>query len=292
MAPIDELKGCRSDRRNFYCYVDQSEWVLMFRDKVIAITGAASGIGRELAIEFAKEGACLALSDIDFEGVQETQLLLPKGTTARVYVVDVSKAESVLKHAEEVIRDFGAAHMIVNNAGALLAGMVANTAIDEYRWQLDINMYGVLYGTKAFLPTFLKQREGWIVNVSSYFGLFSYPGQSAYCMSKFAVRGLTEALWSELEGTGVNAVCVHPGGIKTGIDRATRLVKMAGEQERVIAAKLVKSQTGSANQCAREIVTGLKRGRKRIVTGTASAVLPLLIRIFPDSYPKLMKLVT
>jgi NAD(P)-dependent dehydrogenase (short-subunit alcohol dehydrogenase family) len=277
---------------DFFCHLDQSERVLMFRDKVIAITGAASGIGRELAIEFAKEGACLALSDIDVEGLKETQLLLPKGTTARVYVVDVSKAESVLNYAEEVIRDFGAAHMIVNNAGALLAGMVANTAIDEYRWQLDINMYGVLYGTKAFLPTLLKQGEGWIVNVSSYFGLFAYPGQSAYCMSKFAVRGLTEALWSELEGTGVNAVCVHPGGIKTGIDRATRLVKMAGEQERVVVRKLGKSQMGSANQCAREIVTGLKRGRKRIVTGTASTVLPLLIRLFPDSYPKLMKLVT
>jgi short-subunit dehydrogenase len=264
----------------------------MFRDKIIAITGAASGIGRELAIEFAKEGACLALSDIDVEGLKTTQSLLPNGTSARIYTVDVSKSESVLNYAEEVIRDFGTVHMVVNNAGALLAGMVSNTTIDEYRWQLDVNLFGVLYGTKAFLPTFLKQREGWIVNISSYFGLFAYPGQSAYCMSKFAVRGLTETLWSELEGTGVNAVCVHPGGIKTGIDKATRLAKMAGEQERVIVEKLEKSQVGSANRCAKEIVTGLKRGKKRIVTGTASTVVPLLTRLFPDSYTRLLKFVS
>jgi NADP-dependent 3-hydroxy acid dehydrogenase YdfG len=154
----------------------------MFKSKVVAITGAGSGIGRALALRFAREGAHLALSDVDPLGLQTTHEHLPAGCNVKCYTVNVTDQEAVFSHANDVERDFGTAHVVVNNAGSVLTGTVAQTSIEEYRWLLEINMYGVLYGTKAFLPVMLAQREGWVVNVSSVFGLIGYPAQSAYCM--------------------------------------------------------------------------------------------------------------
>jgi NAD(P)-dependent dehydrogenase (short-subunit alcohol dehydrogenase family) len=179
-----------------------------FKDKVAVVTGAGSGIGRALALQLAAEGARLALSDIDANGLDETLALLPAGAEARGYSLDVSSREAVFSHAEEVRRDFGTAHVVINNAGATVVGTVEHMEIDEYDWQLGINLFGTIYGVKAFLPMMLAQREGCIVNLSSIFGFVGYPAQSAYNISKFGVRGLTEALWSELEGTGVRALCV------------------------------------------------------------------------------------
>ncbi|MHB9801080.1 SDR family NAD(P)-dependent oxidoreductase [Pseudomonas sp. MT3] len=261
----------------------------MFENKVVVITGAGSGIGRALAVQFAEVGARLALSDINAAGLEETLTQLAPGADARAYLLDVSARDAVFAHADEVLRDFGAVHYVINNAGATVVGSVANTGIDEYEWQLNINLYGVLYGTKAFLPMLLRQAEGCIVNISSIFGLFAYPCQSAYNMSKFAVRGLTECLWQELRGTGVRAVCVHPGGIRTNIERAGRRVKLAGELEGIFADKAHKLLVTPPEQCATDIIVGLRKGKKRILTGHLSRTTFWLVRLLPNAYPAILR---
>jgi len=266
----------------------------MFREKVVVITGAGSGIGRELALQFGDAGASLALSDVNREGLEQTVAMLASrtGITVRGYSLDVSSREAVFAHAEDVKRDFGAAHYVINNAGATIFGTVNHTSIEEYEWQLGINMWGVLYGTKAFLPMMLEQREGCIVNISSVFGLLGIPTQSAYNMSKFAVRGLTEALWSELEGTGVRAVCVHPGGIKTNIERAGRTCAAATVEDSQFAADSQKLLKTPPEECAADIIRGLSKGKKRIVTGNKSSTMFWMARLFPNSYPRLLHLLS
>lgn len=262
----------------------------IFKNKVAVITGAGSGIGRALALDLARRGARLALSDINQAGLDETLKLLPASCEARGYFLDAASREAVFAHADEVQRDFGTAHVIINNAGATIVGTVANTSFDEYEWQLNLNMYGVLYGTKAFLPMMLAQREGWIVNISSIFGLVSFPAQSAYNMSKFAVRGLTECLWQELEGTGVEAVCVHPGGIRTQIEKSARRCKAAGELEEKFAVLADSLLQTSPEECAANILDGMERGKRRIITGNKSSTIFWLSRLLPNHYPKVLKL--
>ncbi len=265
----------------------------MFKDKVVVITGAGSGIGRALAIQFAQAGARLALSDINETGLAETIKLLPSQEPARArgYKLDAASWEAFQAHADDVKRDFGTAHVIINNSGATVVGTVAHTSIEEFRWQLDLNMYGVLYGTKAFLPMMLAQREGWIVNISSVFGLLAFPTQGAYNMSKFAVRGLTECLWQELEGSGVKAVCVHPGGIKTNIEKAGRRVLLAGVEEAKFQEMGQKLLITPPEECAADIIRGMRNGEKRIITGNKSSTMFWLARLFPNSYPAILRLV-
>jgi len=264
----------------------------MFKDKVVVLTGAGSGIGRALALQFAGAGARLALSDINMAGLEETLAMLPETarSSSRIYNLDASSKDAVFAHAEDVKRDFGTAHYVINNAGATIFGTVAHTSIEEYEWQLGINMWGVLYGTKAFLPMMLAQREGCIVNISSVFGLLGFPTQSAYNMSKFAVRGLTEALWSELEGTGVRAVCVHPGGIKTNIEKAGRVCAAATEEDSKFSQNAEKLLKTTPAECASDIIRGLRKGRKRIITGNKSSTMFWLGRLMPNSYPRILRM--
>ena len=268
----------------------------MFKNKVVVITGAGSGIGRELALQLAAAQARLALSDINRAAVDETVAIISGRNGPRVdvraYSLDVASREAVFSHAEEVQRDFGTAHYVINNAGATIFGTVEHTSIDEFEWQLGINMWGVLYGTKAFLPMMLAQKEGCIVNISSVFGLLGFPTQGAYNMSKFAVRGLTEAMWSELEGTGVRAVCVHPGGIKTNIDSAGRFCAAATASDRAFAEKSSKLLITPPEECAAQIIDGLRKGRRRILTGNKSTTMFLLARFFPNSYPRLLAMLS
>jgi NAD(P)-dependent dehydrogenase (short-subunit alcohol dehydrogenase family) len=263
----------------------------IFTDKVAVITGAGSGIGRALALQLAGKGARLALSDVDARGLQETIKALPVVTEARGYALDVADRNAVLAHAGDVERDFGTAHFVVNNAGATMIGTIEHLTVEEIEWQLGVNLWGVIYGTKAFLPMMLAQNEGAIVNISSVFGLVGYPAQGAYNISKFGVRGLTECLWSELEGTGVRAVCVHPGGIRTNIEKSGRRCAASGEEEAkfsMLADKLLRT---TADDCAAEIISGLERGRKRIVTGHRSSTLHWLSRLLPNAYPAVLRVV-
>lgn len=263
----------------------------MFAGKVVVITGAGSGIGRALAQQLAGKGARLALSDVNAQGLDETMRSLPAATEVRGYALDVSNRQAVFAHADDVKRDFGTVHVVINNAGATVVGTVEHLTVDEIEWQLGINLWGVIYGTKAFLPMMLAQSEGCIVNISSVFGLAGYPAQGAYNISKFGVRGLTECLWSELEGTGVRAVCVHPGGIKTNIEKAGRRCAAAGEEEArfsMLADKLLKT---SPEQCAADIITGVERGKRRIITGHKSTSLYWLTRLMPNRYPAILKMI-
>lgn len=266
----------------------------MFKNKVVVITGAGSGIGRALSQQFAEAGARLALSDINQAGLDETvrSLALAGKEAQRVkaYQLDVSSWDAVQAHAAEVQRDFGTAHVIVNNAGATVMGTVNHTSIEEFEWQLGINMWGVLYGTKAFLPMMLAQKEGCIVNISSIFGLLGIPTQGAYNMSKFAVRGLTECLWSELDGTGVRAVCVHPGGIKTNIEKAARRIQAATDEDMMFSAAAEKILITPPEECAGDIIRGIRRGDKRILTGNKSSIFFWMSRLIPNLYPPLIKL--
>jgi NAD(P)-dependent dehydrogenase (short-subunit alcohol dehydrogenase family) len=260
-----------------------------FEGKVAVITGAGSGIGRALAQRLAAKGARLALSDVNSKGLDETLGSLPAAAESRGYALDVSDRKAVFAHAGDVQRDFGTAHLVINNAGATMIGTIEHMTIDEIEWQLGVNLWGVIYGTKAFLPMMLAQSEGAIVNISSVFGLVGYPAQGAYNISKFGVRGLTECLWSELEGTGVRAVCVHPGGIRTSIEKSGRRCAASGEEEArfsMLADKLLQT---TAEDCAADILAGLERGSKRVITGHRSSTLYWLSRLLPNAYPAVLK---
>jgi NAD(P)-dependent dehydrogenase (short-subunit alcohol dehydrogenase family) len=259
-----------------------------FTGKVAVVTGAGSGIGRALVQQLAAQGARLAASDINAAALAETMQSLPAGAEARSYIVDVSKRDAVFAHAEDVRRDFGTAHLVINNAGATVVGTVEHLSIEEIEWQLGINLWGVIYGTKAFLPMMLAQREGCIVNISSVFGLIGFPLQSAYNISKFGVRGLTECLWSELEGTGVRAVSVHPGGIRTNIEKASRRAAAAGEEEDAFAGLAEQMLTTPPERVATDILAGVERGKRRILTGSWSSRMSWMGRFLWNAYPALI----
>jgi hypothetical protein len=261
----------------------------IFQDKVAVITGAGSGIGRALAVRLSREGARLALSDIDVPGLEKTCELLRSGCDVHSYPLDVSSQTAFFAHAKQVKRDFGGAHYLFNNAGATLVGTFEHIDVDEMEWLLGINLWGVIYGCKAFLPMMREQDEGCIVNISSIFGFVSFPGQSTYNISKFGVRALTECLWAELRGTGVRAVCVHPGGIKTNIEKSGRRCRVAGAEEAKFSASADKMLVTLPEQCAAEILDGIRRGRRRILTGKYSRSLYYLSRLLPNSYDAVLR---
>jgi NAD(P)-dependent dehydrogenase (short-subunit alcohol dehydrogenase family) len=259
-----------------------------FSGRVAVVTGAGSGIGRALAQLLAANGARVALSDVSAAGLAETLKSLPAGADARSYLLDVSNRQAVFAHAEDVKRDFGTAQIVINNAGATVIGTFEHLSIEEIEWQLGINLWGVIYGTKAFLPMMLAQREGCIVNISSVFGLLGFPMQSAYNISKFGVRGLTECLWSELDGTGVRAMCVHPGGIRTNIEKAGRRCAAAGDEEADFDGMAEKMLTTPPERVASDILRGVERGKRRVLTGSQSSRMSWLSRFLPNTYPTLI----
>jgi short-subunit dehydrogenase len=259
-----------------------------FGKKVVAITGAGSGIGRALAVRIAKEGGHLALADVNNAGLEETLSLLPAGTDARTYLVDVSMKDAVFNFADDVVREFGSVDYVINNAGTAFLATFEHIRIEQIEKIIAVNLWGVIYGTKAFLSKMTKQRSGCIVNISSVFGLVATPCSVAYTISKFGVRGLTETLWQELEGTGVRAVLVHPGGINTNISNGAKALYDADIERKVMKANL-KQMTTTADDCAQQIVQGLRRGHKRLLVGNSAKTLQLISRFFPDSYGYLIK---
>lgn len=260
-----------------------------FSGKVAVITGAGGGIGRALAIELANRGARLALSDVNDAGLAETADALRTGAEARCYRVDVSRREAVFSHADEVVRDFGTAHLVINNAGVTVLGTIANTSIEEFEWQLGINLWGVIYGTKAFLPILLEQNAGHIVNLSSVLGLVTTPCQGAYSVSKFGVRGFTECLARELEGTGVKATCVHPGGIRTDIGHKARRVAAAGRREDIVEKLMDTNLVTPPRECARGILDRVARGERRILVGASARSLDTVQRLLPSRYGSVLR---
>ncbi|MDT0507022.1 SDR family oxidoreductase [Novosphingobium sp. MMS21-SN21R] len=260
-----------------------------FSGKIVAITGAGSGIGRALARNLAARGARLALADYNAASLAETQAMLPAGTRSECTVLDVSSREQMFAFADKVMSDFGRTDYIVNNAGTSVLATTEHVTIEEIEKVLNVNLWGTIYGTKAFLPHMLKQRSGCIVNVSSVFGLVATPCSVAYTMSKFAVRGLTETMWDELQGTGVRAVLIHPGGIATNITSNTTVAAHHGELEQVMALANARQMTTTPEDCAQEIVTGLLSGKRRLLVGSGAKALFRLSRLFPDSYGRIMR---
>lgn len=259
-----------------------------FKGRTAVITGAGSGIGRALAVQLARHGARLALSDVSEAGLAET-LRQCEGGQARGYRVDVSRRDEVFRHADEVKRDFGGAHFVFNNAGVTLVSTIAHSTMEEIDWQLGVNLWGVIHGTKAFLPMMLAQRDGHVVNISSVFGMAGIYAQGPYNISKFGVRGLTECLWWELEGTGVKATTVHPGGIRTGIGHTARMGAHAGEDEQRLLPLMDKLLITPPEQCARAILDGVARGKRRIVTGHKARLIDVITRLLPTSYQALIR---
>ena len=262
-----------------------------YRDKTAVITGAASGIGRALAVELANRGAHVAISDVNAVGLAETAALCKKdGVDVRTYELDVADRGAVLQHAEEVRRDFGAAHLVVNNAGVALGATVEEMTWEDYDWLMGINLGGVVHGTKAFLPLLVesgtKEEKTHVVNVSSVFGFIGVPTQSAYNAAKFAVRGFTEALRQELiiGRRPVSAHCVHPGGIKTNIAAAARTsdtLDMDAEQRAKDFARIART---TPEKAARTILRGVDRDSARILIGLDAMVFDAVPRVLGARY--------
>lgn len=259
-----------------------------FSGKVAVVTGAGSGIGRALAQQLSAAGARLAISDVNAEALAETRKTLPAQGDIRCYTLDVSSKEAVYAHATEVELHFGAAHYVFNNAGVTMVGTIEHLDIDEIEWQLAVNLWGVIYGCKAFLPLMRRQGEGCLVNISSVFGLVSFSAQGAYNISKFGVRGLTECLWQELEGSGIRAISVHPGGIKTNFEKVGRRTRNAGQEEEALAHFSESMLRTPPESCASDILKGIRRGKRRILTGYLSTILFWLSRLLPNHYPRVI----
>ena len=267
-----------------------------FEGKVAAITGAGSGIGRALAQELAQAGAELALSDVNDEGLAETVKQCEELGSKRVSSahVDVSKREEVYAWAETVVETHGRVNLIFNNAGVALASTLEGVSYEDFEWIVDINFWGVVYGTKAFLPHLRASGEGHIINTSSVFGLISVPGNGTYNATKFAVRGFTEALRQELElgGAPVSATCVHPGGIKTNIARDARfdasvsnfLVKDEASGKRGFEkAFITESKTA-----AKQILSAVRRNQRRVLVGPDAKAIDLMQRTLPTAYQRVL----
>jgi NADP-dependent 3-hydroxy acid dehydrogenase YdfG len=251
------------------------------------VSGAASGIGRAVAQRVSAHGCPVALVDQDQAGLNETAALLGRGSVL-ARVLDVRDREAQGAFAEEVAEWAPAPlGMIFNNAGVTTSQGVADGAIEDDDWVLNVNLRGVIHGTRAFLPILLRQGSGVIVNTSSVFGLIGVPRQSAYCTSKFAVRGFTEALRAELRDTGVSAVTVHPGGIKTNIARNARFHSDPRGEERTHAQAIrdfdAMART-TPERAAKVIHAGVKAGKSRILVGADAYVLDALVRIAPTRY--------
>jgi NAD(P)-dependent dehydrogenase (short-subunit alcohol dehydrogenase family) len=248
---------------------------------VAVITGAGSGIGRALARELAARGAEVALADVNAAGLEETRKLLG-AASARTYMVDVADPASVARFAEDVRRDFGRASLLVNNAGVALYGTFAEISLADMDWLMRINFWGVVHGCKFFLPLLEREADARIVNISSVFGLFGPPGQSAYCSSKFAVRGFSECLREELRGGSVKVTCVHPAGIATRIAENARsgagaqAAQMTQARERFSKVAVI-----TPEEAARVIVKGIERNRDRVLIGKDAYRIDWLQRLFP-----------
>ena len=258
---------------------------------VAVITGAAPGIVRALASRMAREGVALALSDVNAEGLAETaQQAAQHGVKVSVHNVNVADLSQMENFVAEVLAQHGRATHIINNAGVGMLGTVEQMSLDDIEWLMGINFWGVVYGTKLFLPVLRQQAHGHIVNISSVFGFFAPVGQAAYCASKFAVRGFTEALRHELEDTHIKVSTVHPGGISTNIARASRVSAGADPSEKDRAAAFFdKVARTTPDKAADVIVRGMMQGKPRILIGADAWALDKLIRTLPLTHWKLVR---
>ncbi|HQV80672.1 MAG TPA: SDR family oxidoreductase [Agitococcus sp.] len=256
--------------------------------KIVVVTGAGSGIGRALALQLAAQGAQLALCDINETNLQKTvEIASAHGVKVYSAAVDVSKRDAFQTFADNVARALGNASVIINNAGVALSQNVEGMDRKDFEWVLNINFWGVVNGCEAFLPQLRQQKDAHIVNISSIFGIIGVPSQSAYNASKFAVKGFTEALRQELNGSNIHVTCVHPGGIKTNIARNARVHNdMFGRVADVkkLAADFDRLAATTAEEAARQIVRAIENNQKRLLIGKDAKALDVIQRLLPNHY--------
>ena len=253
--------------------------------RVVAVTGAASGIGRELAIELVGRGADVAISDVDEAGLADTVERCRRrapGRAVTASTLDVADREAVEGWASAVVVDHGRVNGIINNAGVALVAPIARMSYDDLRWLMGINFWGVVHGTMAFLPHLKAAGEGHVVNISSVFGLTAIPSQSAYNASKFAVRGFTDCLRIELdlERAGVSATTVHPGGIRTNIVRNARIDPRSKDvRGRDLVREFDRVTATKPDKAARVILDGIERDKRRVLIGPDARVFDAISRL-------------
>jgi NAD(P)-dependent dehydrogenase (short-subunit alcohol dehydrogenase family) len=267
----------------------------MFDGKVIAITGAGSGIGRALALDLAGRGAVLALSDKDADGLAETRRLLGN-RPASITTLDVTDTAALRAWVDGAVSEWGRLDGIINNAGLSVVAPFADCPAEDFDRVMAVNFTGVVEGCRAALPhvkaNAAKDGVGWIVNVSSVFGMMGYPTQSAYNASKYAVRGLTEALAIELALTDPNVVVirVHPGGIKTNVARNSKRIALLPGQDpdTDFAAEFEKNAPTTPEQAAATIIRGMERRQTRVLIGPDARFIDWMVRLFPVSHFKVI----
>ena len=257
-----------------------------FRDKVVVITGAGSGMGRDLAVKLARMGAKLAISDLNPDGLAVTERLVAEtGAPVHAQLLNVAEREAVLEYADTVVAHYGGVNVIFNNAGIAHHGEIERTEFKDIERVMDVDYWGVVNGTKAFLPHIIASGDGHIVNTSSLFGLLSEPGQAAYNSAKFAVRGFTEALNQEMivAKHPVKVTCVHPGGIKTAI---ARNATTSGDHNQKSTAEFFDRYLArtTSEDAADIIINGVRRNRARVLVGTDAKLLDLWVRVVASGY--------
>ncbi len=265
-----------------------------FAGKTAVVTGAGSGIGRALAIELARSGAELAISDVDTEGLAVTgERVKAIGARVKTDRLDVTQREAFQVYADAVNNHYGKVNQVYNNAGIAFIGDIEATEFKDLEHVMDVDYWGVVNGTKVFLPHLIASGDGHVVNISSVFGLLSAPGQGAYTAAKFAVRGFTEALRQEMiiAGHPVKVTCVHPGGIKTAIVR-NAMAAEGRDKDRVAKTFDKRLASTSPRKAARIILDGVRKNRPRVLVGNDARALDILARATGSGYQRLIAAVT
>lgn len=260
-----------------------------FAGKVVVITGAGSGIGRALAQYFAKAGSKLALADWHAENLQTTVDALPNspnGAEVLSQSFDVSDLAAFTAFRDDLLQQYDQVDVIINNAGVALAQTIDDVSIEDFEWVMGINFWGMVYGTKLFLPELKKRPEAAVANVSSVFGLISVPTQGTYNASKFAIRGVTEALWHELDNTNVTALSIHPGGIKTNIVRNAKFFTgpTGGRDHARNIKQFDKMARTTPEKAAALIGKAIRKKKKRLLIGPDAVIIDRLQRLNPLGY--------
>lgn len=262
-----------------------------FNGKVAIVTGAASGIGRELSIRLSGEGCVLIAADYDKKNLDETvSMIKGAGGKAFGYKLDISDNRQVVKFAADVKKKHGSIDILINNAGVTLFGKFDDFSFKDFEWIVNINFWGGIYMTKAFLPEIKNKNDSYLVNVASIFGVIGIGNQSAYCATKFGLRGFTEALQDELHAFPVNVISVIPGGIKTNIARNARFIKEGAviKDTEKLAKRFDKISKTTAAEAAQTIIDGMKRKKLRIRIGSDARFLDRLQRLMPVKYNRVV----
>jgi NAD(P)-dependent dehydrogenase (short-subunit alcohol dehydrogenase family) len=263
-----------------------------FAGKVAVVTGAGSGIGQALAVELARSGASLAISDVDTEGLARTeQQVKAIGAPVKVDRLDVTEREAFLAYADAVHEHFGKVNQIYNNAGITYISTIEFSRFKDIEQVMDVDFWGVVNGTKAFLPHLIASGDGHIVNISSVLGLMSLPGQAAYISAKFAVRGFTEALRQEMVVAGhpVGVTAVHPGGIRTSFGANAVIAEGMGlDQDDILESFDQQVAKTTPEQAARTILAAVGKNKARVLIGPDAKAADLMVRLFGARYGELL----